>query len=833
MLITILGPDERFFDNAFFDSFGEVDLDLVSATSTRVEVVNNSTGAVTVFNGTGFTFSSGADPAPTGGTITSIGFFQSGASVASLTGISWDLVALNFALDQDSQGNPQPLNNLVTSSGPITVDATNSTVPLLEFGIDFLPVPYTVLGTQFGDSLVGGDANDRLEGRLGDDTLNGGATGNDTLEGGLGSDELFGGAGNDLLNPGDNNNYDYIVAGIGNDTITFDDATADAYFEIEHGDLNNAITVNINGNTNTGSIDKGASGTTTLVNVANSNSDFNSNGGLQVDGTRFDDVFNITNLDTGWMAIKMGQGNDTLNLGASTGFMRLDLRDDGFGTAATQGVVANLATGVIANDGFGFTDTISGPGRINELRASFENDNITGSAGNDSFILMAGNDTLDGGDGIDRVRYDRNGVTNLDVNLATNTATGLWARNGENLAFTHSISNVENVRGSRDAADAIRGDQFNNMFEGRGGDDTLLGEGGDDTLYLGLGNDLGGGGAGNDSIIGEAGANTIYGGAGDDTVQGGSGNDTVYGGGTGTNSLLGNDGDDLIFTGGGGDFVGGGAGNDIIRGNAGADTIFGGVGNNNVGGGGGDDIIRMAGGADTVYGGAGNDNIGGGAGNDLIYGSAGSNVIYGGAGSDTVQGGTGADTIYGGGEGANVLLGNDGADQVYGSLGNDFIGGGAGNDTTLGGDGADTIYAGTGDDFVGGGAGNDVIYGGAGGNRVYGGTGNDTFVAGAGRDVVTGGPGVDTFVFNSAAQIGVGAARDVITDFTSGTDKIDLSALETQFNGAAGLSGGGTSSFYYFAGGGLLIGDADGNGSADWVLELSGAPTIGADDFIL
>lgn len=364
------------------------------------------------------------------------------------------------------------------------------------------------------------------------------------------------------------------------------------------------------------------------------------------------------------------------------------------------------------------------------------------------------------------------------------------------------------------------------------GDDTLDGEAGNDTLDGGTGNDLLIGGTGNDLIYGGSGTNAIFGGFGNDTVQGGVDGDVIYGGGTGTNALLGNDGNDVIFTGAGGDFVGGGAGNDFIRGGGGADTIYGGAGSNNVAGGGGNDQLFMAGGNDTVYGGAGNDFVGGGAGNDLIIDGAGNNTLYGGFGSDTVQGGAGSDSIYGGGQGPNQLLGFGGNDLIVGGAGADFIGGGAGDDSLYGSQGTDTIYAGLGNDFVGAGTGNDVVYGGAGNNRVYLGTGNDRFVAGTGNDVVTGGSGVDTFVFNSAAQIGIGASRDVITDFTSG-DKVDLSALNTQFNGTLGLSGGGTSSFYNFSGGGLLIGDDDGNGTVDWVLELSGYTTASASDFIL
>ncbi|WP_435258459.1 M10 family metallopeptidase C-terminal domain-containing protein [Thioclava sp. FR2] len=344
----------------------------------------------------------------------------------------------------------------------------------------------------------------------------------------------------------------------------------------------------------------------------------------------------------------------------------------------------------------------------------------------------------------------------------------------------------------------------NDSITGNSVANTILSNNGNDTVFGGDGNDYIGGGAGNDLLNGGTGNDTVFAGFGVDTVNGGDGNDSIYGAG-GTNRLLGDGGNDQIFTSAAGDFVGGGDGNDTVRG---------------------------AGGNDTIYAGTGNDNIGGGAGNDLIYGSAGSNIIYAGLGNDTVQGGTGADTIYGS-AGRNRLFGNDGNDVIYTSAAGDLAAGGSGNDSVYGSTGNDTIYAGLGNDFIGGGAGNDLIVAGAGVNRIYGGTGNDTMVAGTGRDVMTGGPGADVFVFNSAAHIGIGAGRDVITDFTSGVDDIDLRGLGQTFNGTAGLIGAGTASFYYVAASGLLIGDQNGDGTADWVLELSGAPTINAGDFLL
>jgi Ca2+-binding RTX toxin-like protein len=78
------------------------------------------------------------------------------------------------------------------------------------------------------------------------------------------------------------------------------------------------------------------------------------------------------------------------------------------------------------------------------------------------------------------------------------------------------------------------------------------------------------------------------------------------------------------------------------------------------------------------------------------------------------------------------------------------FGGTAENQTLTGGSDIDVLYGFGGDDVLSGGGGNDLI---------DGGTGNDT---------LTGGSGADTFVFHP------GDGADTITDFTHGTDKIDL-----------------------------------------------------------
>jgi hypothetical protein len=78
------------------------------------------------------------------------------------------------------------------------------------------------------------------------------------------------------------------------------------------------------------------------------------------------------------------------------------------------------------------------------------------------------------------------------------------------------------------------------------------------------------------------------------------------------------------------------------------------------------------------------------------------------------------------------------------------------------------------------GAGNDAISGGAFADTLNGGTGNDTLTGGAGIDSLTGGAGADTFMYtaNSANSVqSRSSAPDVITDFVSGTDKLNITNI--------------------------------------------------------
>lgn len=96
-----------------------------------------------------------------------------------------------------------------------------------------------------------------------------------------------------------------------------------------------------------------------------------------------------------------------------------------------------------------------------------------------------------------------------------------------------------------------------------------------------------------------------------------------------------------------------------------------------------------------------------------------------------------------------------------------------------------------------GGVGNDTMTGNALNNFLSGGAGNDTFKGGAGVDVITMGAGKDVFVAEVTADKTAfkGPAKgnmswDIITDFTTGQDHIDLRGLaHMDFRGSSASKG--------------------------------------------
>ena len=140
--------------------------------------------------------------------------------------------------------------------------------------------------------------------------------------------------------------------------------------------------------------------------------------------------------------------------------------------------------------------------------------------------------------------------------------------------------------------------------------------------------------------------------------------------------------------------------------------------------------------------------------------------------------------------------------------------------------------------------GNDILIGSGGTDMLDGGKGNDTLNGGLGADQLTGGAGADTFTFASVNDTLPGF-NDVITDFLrADKDKISLSGIDANANlsgdqafafiGSGSFTGiAGQLRYQQVNGNTFVMGDVNGDGVADFVIQVNGQVTFTSGDFIL
>ncbi len=215
-------------------------------------------------------------------------------------------------------------------------------------------------------------------------------------------------------------------------------------------------------------------------------------------------------------------------------------------------------------------------------------------------------------------------------------------------------------------------------------------------------------------------------------------------------------------------------------------------------------------------------------------------VIEGSSVADYIAAWGGDDLVYGR-EGADWIDGGTGNDTIFGNLGRDTIEGGNGDDVLRGGIGDDLLLRGMGRDQLFGGTGNDRLFGGLGADSLDGGDGDDQLWGGIGSDLLAGGEGADSFFFGVADAPHV----DTIADFVLAEgdiirlDRMDAVVATAEdeafaFIGYADFTGtAGELRAADLGGTQRIEGDLDGDGAADFAIDVVSADPADAGWFVL
>lgn len=834
--------------------------------STYVFELNGGAGDdVLIGNGSSSTLTGGTgNDTMTGGGGNDVFVHHLGEGIDTITDFNaGDTLQLNDAPQSITQsGN----DVIVYFSNDDQVILQNTDVATVLAGIANDAPNETLIGGDGNDSLTGLGGSDVLVGGDGADTLNGGgqddmlysaqnSNGSGSNDTGFEHDVLNGGAGNDALFAGYGDDVD---GGAGTDHLSLNLSIAPSGITVDTTSLVSGGPSVLLGGTIQGieiidwlqtsefndTITIGAQpfDIHLLAGGGDDTITWNAAGG-EADGGAGNDTLTVG--VGGSVVFFGGDGNDTLfansttlGFGGGDGFDTIDFRN------MTSGVIASLVnySSVEGLNGSAFADMLTGDNFANV---------INGGTGDDTIVGGAGNDTLTGGDGNDTFVFH---ISDGQDTITDFTAGDIlrFIDYGAAQSITQSGADVIVQLSSTDEVTllnttvsvVIAGTQFVTDPPMN-----LVGTPGDDTLIGGSGNDKLSGGAGNDWLDGGLGADTMTGGAGNDTFIVDNPNDVVIEAARGgsdtvlvTTSYVLSSTAEIEFLGIYYDPYAGAAlpppgGGDTrainLTGNGYAQTITGNAGDNVLSGMGGNDVLNGGYGNDTLSGGAGNDTLTGGAGNDTFLFALhdGKDIITDFSTGDTLQvtGYTAAKSVVQ--SGTNVIVTLSTTDVITlqntdiatvnaglhfsSSTSGGGTGGGASNTPTAG---DDTLTGTSGNDTINGLAGNDTISGLAGVDTINGGDGNDIIRGGLGNDILTGGAGADIFVFEPKG------GNDKITDFVSGTDKLDLRLLNTDMTAIKEVVN--------TAGNMVISVDANHDGRADFTITLIHVSHVNASDFI-
>lgn len=319
------------------------------------------------------------------------------------------------------------------------------------------------LGDRFDsiEGLIGSAFGDMLIGDSGANTLNGGG-GADILKGGKGDDWLNGGSGADVLEGGD-----------GNDGVSYAGSNAAVVVDLQS---QTAIGGDADGDSLSSFVNaEGSSHADRLLGSSGTN--------LLIGGDGDDTLIGRAGNDE----LRGGAGGDTLIGGTGVDVASYQTSQQAVtvslagGTATGGDAQGDSFDGVEGLIGSAYGDHLTGDGGNNRLSGLGGADTLLGGGGDDVIIGGAGGDTMDGGAGTDTLSYE--GSTDwVSIFLYDGFVAGVEG-------YGDSIANFENLRGS-EVSDALYGDDQANRIEGGRGGDFISGRGGSDTLIGGEGDDM-------------------------------------------------------------------------------------------------------------------------------------------------------------------------------------------------------------------------------------------------------------------------------------------------------------------------------------------------------
>jgi VCBS repeat-containing protein len=355
------------------------------------------------------------------------------------------LTYLDGVSDVTPYGDTLSGSNIYGGNGDDTISGTNGN-DVLEGGAG----KDTINGFSGDDVLIGGAGDDTLDGGDGNDILIGGG-GNDTLMGGSGDDILYAGPGNDTFEDTDGrgtfnggtgaDSYsvnvsqntliidpDFInginISGISADQTIYtldngyfeliDKSSDRSFLTIEN--ISSLLTLDSKLNFSNNEIINSAYLGYSTSEGSDNFSVYNSALGVKIDlrggddsleGSLHDDIITggAGNDDIRGMAgddvIIGGDGDDYLSGGKGNDWIS---GGSGIDTVSyidgEHGIYANLATGIVTDDGFGSHDTLDS---VENISGSSLNDVIIGSDADNNIISGSGDDVIDAGKGNDTI----------------------------------------------------------------------------------------------------------------------------------------------------------------------------------------------------------------------------------------------------------------------------------------------------------------------------------------------------------------------------------------------------------------------------------------------